>query len=470
MKKLFILFLIGIFLIPVSFATMNFSDVSDSTHYKDSIEWMQENGVIQGYEDGTFKPEKCVNRVEMLKMLFLMNNVDVSSYEAELFSDTLDGQWYTPYVKAAKARKTIQGYPDGTFKPNQCVNRVEAIKMAVLEFNEGKIPAKYIEYEMPSDINIESNEWWIPYFESAMGSNVIGIEHFINNEVSLNTSGQVAVAKKSYKFCPGCPMSRMEVSEMLYRLKAVHDNDKRQYTKEILPTGLIQCKTEGESLGAVIPENNIQCCEGLKPYIKEGLLGTRGVCVKLDESEARAVAEKAEACTSEGTINSATGLFNANSKTWWFTLDTEKENCSPACVVKDEDSTASINWRCTGSILEDETSTCKTEGESLGAVIPDNDAQCCDGLQPYIEDGMVGTRGVCVKLNEEEARTAANATDTCTKEGALKSTTGLFNENSKTWWFDIDVEKEGCNPACVVKDEDSTIKVNWRCTGLIPSN
>jgi len=41
--------------------------------------------------------------------------------------------------------------------------------------------------------------------------------------------------------------------------------------------------------------------------------------------------------------------------------------------------------------------SCVKEGESLGAVVPDNTKQCCAGLVPYIEPGIVGTRGVCIK-------------------------------------------------------------------------
>jgi len=45
---------------------------------------------------------------------------------------------------------------------------------------------------------------------------------------------------------------------------------------------------------------------------------------------------------------------------------------------------------------------------------------------------------------------------------------GYYNPNSKTWWFDanLNVSKEGCHPACVVH-EDGTTEINWRCTGLM---
>jgi hypothetical protein len=46
---------------------------------------------------------------------------------------------------------------------------------------------------------------------------------------------------------------------------------------------------------------------------------------------------------------------------------------------------------------------------------------------------------------------------------------GIYNENSKTWWFDanLNATKPGCNPACVVF-ENKTTEINWRCTGAVP--
>jgi predicted lipoprotein with Yx(FWY)xxD motif len=43
-----------------------------------------------------------------------------------------------------------------------------------------------------------------------------------------------------------------------------------------------------------------------------------------------------------------------------------------------------------------------------------------------------------------------------------------YNENTRTYWVDIQTYKEGCSPACVVDEENRTAEVNWRCTGLIP--
>ncbi len=53
----------------------------------------------------------------------------------------------------------------------------------------------------------------------------------------------------------------------------------------------------------------------------------------------------------------------------------------------------------------------------------------------------------------------------CTETGNLTDSI-FYNNNTKTWWIDLDTIKEGCAPACVVSDNGSA-EVNWRCTGLI---
>ena len=52
--------------------------------------------------------------------------------------------------------------------------------------------------------------------------------------------------------------------------------------------------------------------------------------------------------------------------------------------------------------------------------------------------------------------------------------TATYNDVSKTWWIDLErmpeLKNDGCNPACVVRDEDKIAEVSWRCTGLIPDD
>jgi len=64
-----------------------------------------------------------------------------------------------------------------------------------------------------------------------------------------------------------------------------------------------------------------------------------------------------------------------------------------------------------------------------------------------------------------EAKQIALASE-CGEQGTLKDTY-LCNEDTGTWWIDLDIEKEGCNPACVVNVATKQAEINWRCTGVI---
>lgn len=69
-------------------------------------------------------------------------------------------------------------------------------------------------------------------------------------------------------------------------------------------------------------------------------------------------------------------------------------------------------------------------------------------------------------MTELEARVIAEKT--CIKWWESLAP-GYYNENTKTWWFDANLNstKEWCNPACVVSENTKTAEINWRCTGLI---
>jgi len=72
-------------------------------------------------------------------------------------------------------------------------------------------------------------------------------------------------------------------------------------------------------------------------------------------------------------------------------------------------------------------------------------------------------------LSEQEAKIIAEKT--CIKWGESLNK-WIYNENSKTWWFDanLNATKPGCNPACVVSESTKTAEINWRCTWLIIQN
>ena len=164
-------------------------------------------------------------------MLYITLETDMSGYAATaLFKDTPADSWYAQYVKTARARDSINGYQDGTFKPGQCVKRAEAIKIAVLEFNYGEIPAYTSNYGNLKDA--PSTEWYYPYLNYALSANVLGRNH--TNQIDAT----------SFKFYPGEDMSRKEVAEMLYSMKTVRDNSLDSYDEAYEPNPLKLMPTE----------------------------------------------------------------------------------------------------------------------------------------------------------------------------------------------------------------------------------
>ena len=69
------------------------------------------------------------------------------------------------------------------------------------------------------------------------------------------------------------------------------------------------------------------------------------------------------------------------------------------------------------------------------------------------------------QLTASEALGVARAS-ACTEAGNISDANPMYNNNSRTWWFDILIKPTGCSPACVVF-ENRSAEINWRCTGAI---
>ena len=124
-----------------------FSDVDQTTKYSQAIEHLKNNGIVSGYPDGTFQPEKTLNRAELLKILvepFDSAQGSTSSVQgmSNCFPDVKD-EWFAKYVCYAKEKGIVSGYPDGSFQPGNEVNFVEALKMMLgvleIEYTEGGV-------------------------------------------------------------------------------------------------------------------------------------------------------------------------------------------------------------------------------------------------------------------------------------------------------------------------------------------
>ena len=139
-----------------------FSDVPADAYYITAVETLNKMGVINGYEDGTFRPLQNVTRAEFTAMLMRTLNYGSvgSTSAADLpFSDVSDTDssisWAIPNINSAYSMGIINGYEDGTFRPNANVAFEEAVKMIVCTLGYGK------------DVDTSTTPWYSPYTTQA---------------------------------------------------------------------------------------------------------------------------------------------------------------------------------------------------------------------------------------------------------------------------------------------------------------
>lgn len=183
-----------------------FGDLADTDKYYGAVSYLYRKGTVQGYPDGSFKPENTVSRVEGLKFIFSGLDQPVKDGLISRFSDTRSGEWYSDYLATAYSLSVVQGYPDGSFKPTQGVNRVEFLKMLFATVDVSVDPV--VSEDPYSDV--DNLSWYAPYVQYAKEKNIFPV------------SGDT--------FEPGAPMSRLEVAELVYRMIAVQQNDGEPYS------------------------------------------------------------------------------------------------------------------------------------------------------------------------------------------------------------------------------------------------
>ncbi len=194
--KAFFRILCILLLFPVGVAFAAFSDVPAGSQYDTALSFLQEKGVIQGYPDGTFRPNQSVNRAEVLKMLYEGYKRSPQDANASPFPDVSRGQWFTKYVDDAFQRGYVQGYPDGEFRPGDQVKVVEVMKILVTIGEKAtytKTSPLYEEYEL------DTAQWYAPYVLFAQSRQLT--DFLRTSDIPLDT-----------------PATRGLVAEMLYRI------------------------------------------------------------------------------------------------------------------------------------------------------------------------------------------------------------------------------------------------------------
>ena len=110
-------------------AVTKFSDVSDS-YTATAVETLRLMGVLDGYGDGTFRPDTVLNRAQFCKMaVYAMDgSSELGRYSTvTIFPDVKPSHWASAYINMAARKGIISGFADGKFKPNQTVTTGQAV-------------------------------------------------------------------------------------------------------------------------------------------------------------------------------------------------------------------------------------------------------------------------------------------------------------------------------------------------------
>jgi len=132
-KNILVWLLVLIMLAPT---TAYGSSSSEENHW--GIERMkvwQQKGLLSGYPDGSLRPDEPVTRAQFARLLRAVFQYAVPPRsEAKAFSDVEHSVWYSDDVSAAAAAGIVNGYPDGSFQPNEQVKRQDAATMLAKAF------------------------------------------------------------------------------------------------------------------------------------------------------------------------------------------------------------------------------------------------------------------------------------------------------------------------------------------------
>jgi rare lipoprotein A len=204
-----------------STASAAFTDVPSTYIYSNSINALQTQGCIKGYEDNTFKPDNNITRAETLKLLltcinvpkiysedifqvpagssYLVNGAETKiSLDSELkikipfnpttypdleFSDVVKGAWYEGVLKESLVRKIITGYADNTIQPTKNVNKAEFYTMLFR-----LVPTELRKGDVTKDVAKDAlkEQWFAESLSFAV----------MNNLLSVNAEGNISPYKE----------------------------------------------------------------------------------------------------------------------------------------------------------------------------------------------------------------------------------------------------------------------------------
>lgn len=195
-------------------AAPSFTDVPTNHPAFAAAEYLKTKDILQGYDDGTFRPDQPVNRAEVMKIIVRQrvqfSPETLAQTGSSVFSDVPGAAWFFHYVDHALASLRIIDGPPKTdrFYPGRNVTRAEFLKMLFLAYEIDPVTSYgEITYPLADDVT-DSTQWYYPYVRYALTASML--------------------TAKNGTLQPGQELTRADIADMLYRFLLYREGKRTQ--------------------------------------------------------------------------------------------------------------------------------------------------------------------------------------------------------------------------------------------------
>ena len=144
-----------------------YSDVKAGDWFNNAVSTLSNAGIIAGYEDGSFRPNGYITRAEFATIAARF--FDVTYNGKDLFPD-ISGHWAKDYINQAANKGFVNGYEDGTFKPDRNITRAEAVTLVNRTLDRHQDKSHFTKDMLVWPDNMDQTKWYYADMQEATNS------------------------------------------------------------------------------------------------------------------------------------------------------------------------------------------------------------------------------------------------------------------------------------------------------------
>ncbi len=222
---------------------VNFDDVPEGYWAQRPIEDTGTVGLVQGYPDDTFRPDRSLTRAEIATLLVRAKGLELPEKADQIFTDVKPDFWAARYIQVAYANELMNGYPDSSFRPNNKLSIAEGIAV-LARFDELKTASVV---EKPY-WDVSATHWSAKYIQAAKDA---GLLKFADEN----------------KLKPNSKMARSEAIDMLAKTALANGKITDLYSWEKGKKSAPKPALIGKK-APIVPETHPEIVKNIVPGIK----------------------------------------------------------------------------------------------------------------------------------------------------------------------------------------------------------